>query len=93
MSFIGTFFFLKPQYAFSVVQAHIVYTSISMCPQSLLSPQRIQMFNDREIRIQEPVHAVRSACLLALVQLSAFDRASNAFLPADICEGMYGYEL
>lgn len=47
------------------------------------------MLDDRKIRIQKPIHTVRRARLLALVQLAAPDRARDAFLPADVREGMY----
>lgn len=42
------------------------------------------MLNDRKIRIQEAIHAVLRARLLALIQLAAADRPSDTFLPADI---------
>ena len=57
--------------------------------QALLPPQRIQMLDDREVRIQKPIHTVRRAGFLALIQLAAPNCARDAFLPADVREGMY----
>jgi len=42
------------------------------------------MLDNREIRIQESIHTILRAALLALVQLAASDSSSNAFLPADV---------
>ncbi len=47
------------------------------------------MLNNREIRIQEPIHTVLRAALLVLLQLAASDRARYAFAPADIGEVVY----
>ena len=54
----------------------------------LLIPHRIQMFYNRKIRIQEPIHTILRASLLILVQLSTSYCASYAFLPADVGEGV-----
>lgn len=53
---------------------------------SRLIPHRLQMLNDQEIRIQEPIHTALRAALLSPVQLPAADRARDAFLPADVRE-------
>jgi len=49
------------------------------------------MLNDREIRIQEPIHTVLRTSLLILIQLSASNCTRNAFLPADIGERVNSY--
>lgn len=49
------------------------------------------MLNNSKIRIQEPIHAILRARILALIQLPTANRPRHAFLPAYICEGMDGY--
>jgi hypothetical protein len=45
----------------------------------------LQMFDNREIRIQETIHTIRRAALLAFIQLATPDRRGNTLLPADVC--------
>ena len=49
-----------------------------------LVPHSIQMLNNREIRIQEPIYAILGTVLLVLIQLATTNRSRYAFLPADI---------
>ncbi len=49
------------------------------------------MLDNREIRIQESIHTILRAALLALVQLAASDSSSNAFLPADVRKVVNSY--
>ena len=58
---------------------------------SLLIPHIVQMLNDREIRIQEPIHTILRTSLLVLIKLSASNCPRDAFLPADIGEGVNSY--
>jgi hypothetical protein len=71
---------------------HNPYAShASVLPSSRLIPHRLQMLNDGEIRIQEPVDAVLRTALLVTVQLSAADRARHTFFPAHVGQGVHGY--
>ena len=61
-------------------------TNSNAIASSRLIPHRLQMLNDQEIRVQEPIHTALRAALLSAVQLPAADRARDAFLPADVRE-------
>ena len=51
------------------------------------------MLDNREIRIQKPIHTILRTALLAFLQLPASNRARYAFLPADIRQIMNRYHL
>jgi hypothetical protein len=66
------------------------YTKARIHPLSL-PPHSLQVLDNREVRIQKPVHAVLRTALLSLLQLAALNRPGHAFLPADIGQGMHRY--
>ena len=49
------------------------------------------MLNNREIRVQEPIHTILRTALLALFELPAAYAARYAFLPAYIRQIMNSY--
>jgi hypothetical protein len=71
--------------------SNLIYPSISIhglfyvAIHLTLRPHLVQMLNDLEIRIQKPIHTILRTSLLVLLQLPASNRASNAFLPANVC--------
>lgn len=59
-------------------------------PCLLRTPHILELFDNQEIRIQEPIHAILRTALLVLIQFPVLDAARHAFRPADVSQVVYG---